>query len=267
MPVTFTDEELESKFGEAHDIVRFYLKDYNKVEELDEKLGDTAARGNAFMKSVAEQHNDAVAVANAIIEQLNALDDVQRAVAVHTIVNDRDSRKHLKEFVEKNQPAETEQTATDAEIAQIWNDRSAACKRAGNLHNMLSMGTITEEQLALLPAPPQGKRGAAPGKRGAMGRKLPKTVSWTIGDEEVGVKSGPDAAKIIGVKTSDLRLAIENAYPDSTPVEFKVTINGKQVFGSIVNGDDSAPEDTLDESEDSDEDFEIEEDFDLDDED
>lgn len=242
------DLSILEKFGRKAPMVEVYIEEYNKVIDFDEELGDVAAKGAAFMREVAENHPDAVAKANAVIEQIQALDDVSRAVVVHTITTNRELRKHLKNYVETNQPKVEEVSLSNERIAQIWTDRSSAQQQALFIYKSFQSGFLTKEELDLLPTPPEGKRGAAPGvKRGAMGRKLPSTVSWIIDNEEVGVKSGAEAAKLIGCKAADLRIAIENAYPDATPANFTVTVNDKEVHGTVVVDDPTHPDTSSDE--------------------
>lgn len=258
------DVSILEKFGRKAPMIEVYVENYNKVIDFDEELGDVAAKGAAFMREVASQHPDAVAQARAIIEQIADLSDPARAVVIHTLTTDRDFRKHLKDYVEQNQPPAEETNLTNERIAQIWEDRSEAQQQALFAYKMFTSGFLTADELALLPEPPQGKRGAAPGvKRGAMGRKLPKTVSWIIDNEEVGIKSGAQAAKLIGCKAADLRIAIEKAYPDSTPSNFTVEVNSKSVTGNVV--DDSATDDEPGEGDDELEvdDFDVDE-FDVD---
>jgi len=264
------DIDLREAFGRKAELVQYYVDDYNLVIDLDEQLGDAAATGSAFMKEVAVSNPDAVAKANAIKEQLKSFSLVERAVIIHELTTDRELRKVLTDFVSANKPKEETPTLPDTEVARIWTERSDAQKRAINLHRMLSSGTLTADELALLPDPPEGKRGAAPGvKRGTMGRKLPAKVSWIIANEEHGVKSGADAAKLIGVKAADLRIAIEKAYPDATPDEFKVELNGKEVFGTVVDSTtvDNEPgegdDDTLD-TDNLDVEFDVEDPFNTD---
>lgn len=229
-------ESLEQQLGAAKwPIVQFFVNDYNLIVDLDDQIDEATATGNAFMRELAENNADAVAQANAIKEQINALAPAARAVVIESLVSDSSLRKFLREYLAANAP-KAETTNVNVElVAKLWNDRADAQKRCVSLYSAFKQGTLTESELALIPEPPEGKRGAAPGvKRGQMGRKLPKNVSWIIDNEECGILKGTDAAKRIGVKVADLRQAIEAKYADATPDNFEVRLNEKQVVGNVV---------------------------------
>ncbi len=228
-----------SVFGGKAPLVQYYVDAIELVAELDEQLGDSSARGAAFMRTVAAENEDAVAIANAIVEQIKGLSPVAKAVVMHQVSSNGDLRTALRTYVKENQPSEEQRTVSDEEVQVLWAKRSDAQKNAASFFAAFSTGgTLTKDELAHLPEPPAGRKGAAPGARGPVGRQLPKTIAWEISDKEGkleshGVKTNAEAAKLAGTKVGEIRRAVEAAYPDTTPEHFTISIGGITIVGHV----------------------------------
>lgn len=246
-------------FGEHAPLVMFYLKHVDEVHELDSQLGDKAAKGADFINSLKEQHPDAVAEAEQIIKSITENTDLaKRAIVVFMLTRNRDFSRLATDYIAANQPKEEEQNQDVAALAELWAKRSNAQKQAAFMYKGLELADFPKEVFDILPTPPEGKKGVAPGqKRGQQGRHLPSPVSWTVTTskedgttitEDHGKQTGAQIAKICGVKSTDIRLAVEKAYPDSTPNEFTVTVGNKTIVGKVVTEDGAAPTEDTDDS-------------------
>lgn len=215
-----------------------YKQAVSEVEAHDLALGDTAAKGNAFIGELRERNVEAAQTAERMIQQIKDMTDAEaQAVVAFIVSRDREISRIATDYIKANEPTSEAVEHSNEEIARLWNERSIAQKKAAALFEAikLSLGVEDDEALAaVIPALPKGKRGAAPGtKRGKMGRKLPAGIHWTVDGEDVGEKNPKDVASLLKVKVSDVRTALEEAYPDTLPNVFEATINGKVVRGVV----------------------------------
>lgn len=236
------------------DIANAYRQAEAEVRELDIQLGDTAAKGNAFISEVKTRNEDAVKHANSIIESIKNMTDAEaQAVVAFIVSRDREISRIATDYIKANEPTQEATTQSNEELAVLWNKRSVAQKKAAALFDAikLTVGIEDNDELVAtypeLPALPAGKRGAAPGtKRGRMGRKLPAGIHWTVDGEDVGERSAKDVASMLKVKVAELRVALEEAYPDALPNVFETTINEKVVRGVIGEATTPASDDDND---------------------
>lgn len=221
-------------------IAEMFRQAVNEVEGYDHQLGDTTAKASAFIADLKEQHPEAVKQAEEILAQVKSMEDAPaQAVIAYLITRDRDVSGIATAYIKANEPApdpEAEKLSND-KLAEIWAARSMAQKKAAAYFGAIkvTLGVDNDEDLAsVLPAVPKGLRGAAPGtKRGKMGRKLPAGIHWTVGGEEIGEKDTKTVASVVGVSVSELRNALEKAFPETLPNVFEAEVNGKQVRGVI----------------------------------
>ena len=248
-------------FGEHSPLVSFYLKHVDEVHALDSQLGDKAAKGADFINDLKTQHPEAVEQADAIIKSITDMNDhAKRAIVVFMLTRNRDFSRLATEFITANQPKEEETVQDTAAVAELWAKRSNAQKQAAFMYKGLELADFPADVFNMLPTPPEGKKGVAPGqKRGQQGRRLPSPVAWVVTTasedgttitEDHGQQTGAQIAKIAGVKSTAIRLAVETKYPDNTPNEFDVTIGNKTLKGKVVVADGAAPAEDNDDSDD-----------------
>ena len=252
--MTMTDEDLQDTFGAHAPIVQFYSDAAEKVAAIDEKLGDSNAARTNFFETLKTSYPVGVELATAIIAQITAIEDENiRAVVSFMVSRERSFNTFAFEYATKTNPVVEAARLSDDERIVLYTDRSEQQKLAASLYATLKV-LYTDDILANLPACPAGKKGGAPGKRGLMGRKLPNGISWTIKGESLGIMTTAKAAVAAGVKTSELRLALEKAYPESLPNPFTIVLsNGNNVNGSrsstVVDDEDEDDEDEADTNE------------------
>lgn len=230
-----------AQFGMYGPIVQFYLTHVDEVEALDLELGDKAAKGADFINSLKAEHPTAVEMAEQMIKDITAMEEPARSIVIFSLTRNREFTKIPTDYIAANQPKEEESNQQDAAVvAELWAKRSVAQKQALNMFKGLELAEIDPSLMALLPACPEGKKGVAPGqKRGQQGRRLPSPVNWTVVTvtddgvvtEDHPGKTGAQIAKVVGVKSSDIRIAVEKKYADATPDEFEVTFGNKTLKG------------------------------------
>ena len=236
-----------------------YKQAVSEVEAHDLALGDTAAKGNAFIGELKERNVEAAQTAERMIAQIKNMTDTEaQAVVAFIVSRDREISRIATDYIKANEPTSEAAEHSNEEIARLWTERSIAQKKAAALFEAikLSLNVEDDEELAaVVPALPKGKRGAAPGtKRGKMGRKLPAGIHWTVAGEEVGEKDTKTVASLVGVKVAELRTHLEAEFPDSLPQVFETTINEKVVRGVIGEPTTPAVEDDTDDLDFDDED-------------
>lgn len=237
----------------AHPMFAFYKEYTDKIDAIDSKIGDASSSGRAALNTLVKENTSYVAEAQQLLAPVFQIEDeTERLVKMVTLQRlVRDFSTQLDAYVKANTVEAAEKVAEE-ERAKLLSERSDLQKMAKQLHGVLEITfKENEEALAALPKCPEGIRGAT-GPRGEMGRKIPKGFFYTIDGEEIeGPKTAAEAAKLAGVKTSELRVAVQAAYPDALPNEWTVTV-GKKVIEAIreddVNDteDDSDDDDTAD---------------------
>lgn len=216
-------------------LVDFYLVEVNKIAEIDSKIGDSGSSGRATLNALVRENTAYVASAQQLLGSIIQIEDeTERLVKMQTLV--REATKmfgpHLDQFVAAHTVKTPESEAASEEAkAALAAERSDAQKIAKQLYGALKIA-LSEEDFAQLPECPEGIRGAV-GPRGAMGRKIPGGFSYTVNGEDMpALKTAAEVAKAAQVKTAELRLAVEAAYPDALPNEWTVTV-GKSVVDAV----------------------------------
>ena len=240
-------------------LVQYYLKAVAEVQRAEEALGDSNAARSGFFDALMTRNPAAVATAERAIAQVNAMGDNEaRAVVSFLLSREKSFASFASSFAKEANPQVEETRLSEDERNGLYLTRSDNQKMASAFWTTLSI-VLNKDELATLPECPKGRRGGAPGKRGKMGRKIPTGYVWSVNGEELGKLSTAAIAKTCSMKISELRLKLENAFPDSLPDEFTLsftTMEGKEVRLSATR-DDSDPieeEEETDEEEDDDDD-------------
>jgi hypothetical protein len=242
-------------------MVDILVSSVNEIHEIDASLGDTRASGRQILNKLIDENKGVAAEARQTLFAWTLDTDPERKIIFAQVLRTEAYKAALAEvnaFIESNSPAADEQNLSDEQRAAKFAARSEAQKLASQMSKTLEM--LLKDQpdlLAELPEVPAGLKGSF-GKRGEMGRKIVGTFAYTINGEFVGNKSPAEAAKIAGVKTSELRLAVTQAYPgDTTPNMFKVTV-GEATVEAVrdTDADDVDDADDDDETAESDATFE-----------
>lgn len=238
---------------ETNPLVDFYLAEVAKIAEIDSKIGDSGSSGRATLNQLVRDNTSAVAEAHQLLGTvLQDTDEVGRLVKMQTIV--REASKMFGPFLDEFVAAHTVKTpeseaASEEAKAALATERGDSQKMAKQIYGALKIA-LSAEEFATLPECPEGIRGAV-GPRGEMGRKIPAGFSYTVNGEEMPLlKTAAEVAKAAGVKTSELRLAVQAAYPEALPNEWTVTV-GKSVVDAVrveaeseINEDPSAETDS-----------------------
>lgn len=204
-----------------------------QIHEIDSKLGDTRASGRQILNKLLDDNKGIAAEARQALHAWTLdLDETRQVIFAYILRSEafKVANTVVNNFVDANSPAADEVNMTDEDRAALYAQRSELQKVAAQMGKTLEMLLKDDsEALAELPEVPAGLKGSF-GKRGEMGRKIIGTFLYTINGEFVGNKTPAEAAKIAGVKTSELRLAVTQAYPgDTTPDSFKVTVGNATV--------------------------------------
>lgn len=206
-----------------------YLKEVNKIAELDEKLGNTTSSGRVILNSVVKENPTFVAEAQRIAQVITLEEDpTKQVVMAQTFLRDvaKVASEIVDAFVKANSPEPTEDAKVTEEMkAAIYEQRSDAQKLAKQLYQVLALMQIPMDGI---PDCPEGIRGAH-GKRD-LGRKL-DPYFITVEGEELGVLTAAKAAKAAGCKRSELQKAVEAKYPEGTPDHWIVEVNKKVISG------------------------------------
>lgn len=205
----------------------------DQIHEIDSKLGDTRASGRQLLNKLIEDNKGIAAEARQALFAWTLDVDPTRQIIFAQILRTEAVKAALATvdtFIKENSPETDESNLNDEQRAALYAQRSELQKVAAQMGTTLKMLLKDDpEALAELPEVPAGLKGSF-GKRGEMGRKIVGKFYYTINGEEVGFKTPAEAAKIAGVKTSELRLAVTQAYPgDTTPDSFKVTVGNATV--------------------------------------
>lgn len=216
-------------------LVDFYLVEVNKIAEIDSKIGDSGSSGRATLNALVRENTAYVASAQQLLGSIIQIEDeTERLVKMQTVM--REATKMFGPFLDKFVADHTVKTpeaesASEEAKAALAAERSDAQKIAKQLYGALKIA-LSEEDFNALPECPEGIRGAV-GPRGAMGRKIPSGFSYTVNGEDMpALKTAAEVAKAAQVKTAELRLAVEAAYPEALPNEWTVTV-GKSVVDAV----------------------------------
>ena len=252
-----------TEFGPAvQPMVDIYVESVDRIHELDSSLGNTQATGRQVLNKLMDENKDVVAEAHRALQVITLEDDETRQLIfarVFATEGFKIASNIVNAFVTANSPEVDESQISDEKRTAILTERSAKQKLAKQMFGTLEMLLKTmgqEAQLAELPACPEGIKGAF-GKRGEMGRKIVGNFFYTVNGEELPeVKTPAAAAKAAGVKTSELRLAVQNAYAEGTPDAWEVVVGKSTISATRIDdeGDDNDFDDE-DESAETDADF------------
>lgn len=231
-----------SVFGPSAALADLYLAKVNEVNELDARMGN---REGSFFGTLKDNNSAAVEEAESIIKQIEEISDATyRTVVAYVISRDRRLSNLVNKFAEEHAPKVEAPKFSAEDLAAMHSARQEAQGVAEHMFKSLEALHKDSDALAQLPELPKKLRGGAPGKRAPVGRRLPKNITWVINDEEHTGKTTLDAAKLIGLKSAgELRLALQNSYPEALPNPFSVTINNKTVAGRWVEDANTADED------------------------
>lgn len=237
--MTDTATQPKSQFREK------YEETMSAIGEIDEKLDasqDTSGK-RKFTNDLVEKYEENWSlVTNKIVPQMQNFDDPGlRAAAFYGIVRTLTSEfkdevdKWLTEQVESQPKTEVEEVS-DEEKKSLSETRSELARRAKLLIEMAgTFGEFTEDN----PWPEPKRRGAV-GKRGKRALSL---YTWQIDSAEVDEDndSPKGVSELLGFeKASDFTKALKEAKINTTspPDEFRVTINGKEVYARRLTEDD-----------------------------
>lgn len=241
-------------------LIDAYLVEVNKINEIDAKIGDSGSSGRATLNALVRENTAYVAAAQQLLGSIIQIEDeTERLVKMQTLVREASKMfgPHLDQFVAAHTVKTPESEAASEEVkAALAAERSDAQKTAKQIYGALEIVLKNDpEALAALPECPQGIRGVV-GPRGAMGRKIPSGFSYTVNGEDMpALKTAAEVAKAAQVKTSELRLAVEAAYPDALPDEWEVTV-GKALISAVrVEVEDEVNEEDDDPTAETDADF------------
>jgi hypothetical protein len=232
-----------------------------QIHEIDSKLGDTRASGRQILNKLLDDNKGIAADARQVLHAWALdLDETRKVIFAQVLRTEafKVASTVVNSFIDDNSPAANEADMNEEQRAALYSQRSEIQKVAAQMSKTLEMLLKDDaEALAELPEVPAGLKGSF-GKRGEMGRKIIGKFYYTINGEEVGFKTPAEAAKIAGCKTSELRLAVTQAYPgDTTPDSFKVTV-GETTVEAVrdTEADDVADDNDEDDSAESDATFE-----------
>lgn len=228
----------------AQALVDFYEQAVAAVHAKSEALGDASAKGASFISDLQGRHPEAVAAAEQVAAQINAMEDAEaQAVLAYLVTRNRDIANIATTYIKEHAPKVEESNVADEEKVRLWNERSIEQKKAASLLETIKLmcGVEDAAELGNLVSPlPAAKRGAGPGvKRGKMGRRLPAGIHWTVAGEEIGEADTKKVASVIGVKVAELRIHLENEFPESLPQVFETNLNDKVVRGIV--GEPTSP--------------------------
>ena len=253
-----------------------YESHVNTVEELDAKLGDHRGTGRTVLNKLVKENTQHVSTAQRIAQILTLEEDeVKKVVMAHTVAKEVAAlaKKIVDEFIEANSPkVEDVPQLSEDEKATTAEARRAAHGQAQLLRGVLAhqvkmtfpAGTeVTDEMIndrlaewgvSPVPAALMG----AFGKRGKVGRRLPKSIV-SINGEELTVMTAGEIAKAIDptgkkVTAKDIKLAAEKKYENETPAEWEVEVNGNVIVSGRPVPSAADGVDTSDTDEDDDDD-------------
>lgn len=234
-----------------------YVAAVEGVEAFDAQLGNVTATGRAVLNTTVKENTPWVSEAQTWAQKITLEEDsLKKVVLAQTFIREIDPicRAIVKDFIDANSPDPSTITLTDEQRAEIAAKRSEAQKLAKQLFGILDMDMILGKeafQALDLPACPEGIKGSF-GKRGSTGRRL-EPAYYTVNGEEVGVMKTADLAKRLDIKTSDINLAVEAKYPESTPDNWRIELGKHTIVATKPSNteedfedDESSDDDTFD---------------------